>query len=628
MRWCLPIGMVVDDAIVVLENIHRHIEQGMTVREAALQGAREIAMPVISMSITLAAVYAPIGLMGGMTGQLFSEFAFTLAATVVLSGVVALTLSPMLCSKVMAAEGQSGRFSHFIDKVFSKLQQFYKRRLHSTLDFRPVTLLMAAVVLSSCFFLYTGTSKELAPQEDQSMLFMPASGPQYANINYTQHFTDQLAHILHANPNTFQYMIINGANGVNSAISLDVLKPWGDRKLSQKQIQKALQAQVSKIAGLQIPVVGLPALPSGSGPGAMPFEFVLTSTGDYPELYKYSQRLLNDAKKSGIFLFVRDSLSFDKPQMVFHIDSNKAASMGISMQEIGAALETSLGGNFVNQFDLDGQSYKVIPQLLRSARWNPQQISQINIKTSLGAMVPLSTIVSIKQTVVPNSYDHFQQLNSASLQGVLAPGHTESEALVYMQQAANKILPQHITYNYGGQLRQYVEEGDALILTFFFSIIIIFLILSAQFESFRDPIIILLAVPMSICGALIPLYIGLATINIYTQIGLITLIGLISKHGILMVEFANKLRSEKKLSIRDAIEEAAAVRLRPILMTTAAMVLGVMPLIFASGAGAMSRYDMGLVIAFGMTIGTLFTLFVLPAIYTLLASKKVHSIDE
>lgn len=621
LAMVLAIGLVVDDAIVVVENIHRHIEEGMKPFTAAIKGAREIATPIIAMTITLAAVYAPIGFMSGITGILFKEFAFTLASAVIISGVIALTLSPMMCSKILTSELSKGRFVNYLEHKFERLKNFYQKKLHNVLNYRPVILILAIVVLASCYFLFMGTSSELAPEEDQSVLFAAATGPESANIDYMEKFTGQFDKIFASFPETQDYFVVNGAQSVNSAFGGAILKPWDERKRTQQELNPILQQQVTNVAGLNTVVFPLPSLPSGDT--ELPIQFVLTTTSDYEKLYAVSQQLLDVAQKSGMFMFIDNTLKFTKPELEVNINRSKAAQLGITMQDIGNALATAMGGNYINLFSAEGQSYQVIPQLLRSFRLNPEQLNNNYVTTATGEVVPLSTVITLTPNVIPNSLTQFQQLNSATLQGLTTPGKTLGEGLAFLQQQADKILPQGVSYDYGGQSRQFVKESGALVYTFFFAIIVIFLVLAAQFESFRDPLIILISVPMSICGALIFLYLGAATMNIYTQVGLITLIGLISKHGILMVDFANKLQEHEGLSIRDAIEKAASIRLRPILMTTAAMVVGVIPLILATGAGARSRFDIGLVVATGMTIGTMFTLFVVPTMYTFLAARKL-----
>jgi multidrug efflux pump len=613
----LAIGMVVDDAIVVVENIYRHIEEGIAPFQAAINGAREIAMPIISMTITLAAVYAPIGLMGGMTGALFTEFAFTLASSVILSGVIALTLSPMMCSKLLTIDIGKSKVVHYIDTRFEKLKNFYQRRLHNVLNYRPVTVVFAVIVLVSCVFLYGTAQQELAPEEDQGVLFVGTSGPQYANLNYMETYTNRINQIFSSFPSVSDYFTINMPGNAMSGV---IMKPWEERSVSQRQLNTELQPKLKgNVAGVRAIVYPLPSLPVGGSP--LQIQFALNTIEPFEFLYPYATKLEQAAQKSGLFIIINSGLSYDKPQIHLEINRDKAAEMGINMSSIGNALAISLGGNSLNQFNMEGHSYDVIPQVGQEFRFNPDSLNQIYINTASNTLVPLSTFVTIQETVKPNSLVSFQQLNSATLSGMMMPGHTIAEGLAYLQDQAAKILPPQITYDYGGMSRQYIQEGSALVYTFLFSIIVIFLVLAAQFESFRDPFVILISVPLSICGALIPISMGFATINIYTQIGLITLIGLITKHGILMVEFANQLQREEGLSIREAIEKAASIRLRPILMTTAAMVVGVVPLLIATGAGAVSRFDIGLVIAMGMLIGTMFTLFVVPTMYTLLARK-------
>lgn len=626
LAMVLAIGLVVDDAIVVVENIHRHIEEGQSPFKAAIIGAREIATPIIAMTITLAAVYTPIGFMGGLTGALFKEFAFTLASSVIISGVIALTLSPMMCSKLLNVEELHKPFVQWIDQRFERIHARYEKLLHSSLEYRQPTYVFVIVVLLSCAYLFTHTAKELAPTEDQSAIFVVGTAPQYANIDYVEAYSKQFSKIFASIPESADYFVINGFNGVNTVMGGDILKPWGERKKSQNQVLPIIQSKISQVAGLQSAAFPLPSLPGSSG--GLPVQFVVKSPGDFKTLYQYSQSLLMRAQKSGLFMYVDNTLLYNQPQLELDIDRSKAADLGIKMADIAGALAVSLGGNYTNWFSLNLRNYQVIPQISRDFRLQPDQLKQIYVDTESGDLIPLSTILSIKHSVQPNQLSHFQQLNAATIEGIPMPGVTIGTALDYLEQQANQILPRGITYDFASQSRQYIQEGNALFYTFIFAIIIIFLVLAAQFESFRDPLVILISVPMSICGALIPLNLGAASINIYTQIGLITLVGLISKHGILMVEFANNLRETEGLSIRAAIEKAAGIRLRAVLMTTFAMVFGVVPLIIATGAGAASRFCIGLVIACGMSIGTLFTLFVVPAIYILLASKTRNTVQS
>ncbi|HAU2258956.1 TPA: MMPL family transporter [Legionella pneumophila] len=622
LAFVLAIGLVVDDAIVVVENVHRHLEEGKTPFESAIIGAREIATPVIAMTITLAAVYAPIGFMSGLTGALFKEFAFTLASAVIISGVIALTLSPMMCSKILSEEATSGKFAIFLDEFFNKLKRVYQNALRSILDTREIMLLLAGVVILMLPYLYSNTAAETAPDEDQGFFFVLATAPQYATLNYIEAFTKPFDAIYKSFPETENYFTVN----TSQPISGMVLKPWDQRKKSQFALKQPLQNKLSKIAGLNALAIVPPPLPGGGGGPAV--QFVVKTTNDFQSLMDVSNQLTEKARNSGLFIYIDNSLKFNQPQVEFSINRAKASEMGLDMRALGSTLTSALSNNYINYFNLEGRSYQVIPQLARKFRLTIEQIGQIYVKTLNGTMVPLSTVITPTEKTQPNAATHFQQLNSATIQAVMMPGKTLGQGLEFLQKAAQEVLPKGFTYDYGGQSRQFMQEGSALIFAFLFAIIVIFLVLAAQYESFRDPLIVLISVPMSICGALIPLNLGAATINIYTQVGLITLIGLISKHGILIVDFANHLQREKNLDKRAAVEEAAGIRLRPILMTTAAMVFGVIPLLIASGAGAASRFDIGLVISTGLLIGTCFTLFVVPTLYTYLAEDHRHKPNE
>ncbi|HFL7568003.1 TPA: efflux RND transporter permease subunit [Legionella pneumophila] len=622
LAFVLAIGLVVDDAIVVVENVHRHLEEGKTPFESAIIGAREIATPVIAMTITLAAVYAPIGFMSGLTGALFKEFAFTLASAVIISGVIALTLSPMMCSKILSEEATSGKFAIFLDEFFNKLKRVYQNALHSLLDTREVMLLLAGVVILMLPYLYSNTAAETAPDEDQGFFFVMATAPQYATLDYIEAYTKPFDAIYKSFPETENYFTVN----MSQPISGMVLKPWDQRKKSQFALKQPLQNKLSKIAGLNAFAIVPPPLPGGGGGPAV--QFVVKTTNDFQSLMDVSNKLTEKARNSGLFIYIDNSLKFNQPQVEFSINRAKASEMGLDMRALGSSLTSALSGNYINYFNLEGRSYQVIPQLARKFRLTIEQLGQIYVKTLNGTMVPLSTVITPTEKTQPNAATHFQQLNSATIQAVMMPGKTLGQGLEFLQKAAQEVLPKGFTYDYGGESRQFMQEGSALIFAFLFAIVVIFLVLAAQYESFRDPLIVLISVPMSICGALIPLNLGVATINIYTQVGLITLIGLISKHGILIVDFANHLQREKNLDKRAAVEESAGIRLRPILMTTAAMVFGVIPLLIASGAGAASRFDIGLVISTGLLIGTCFTLFVVPTLYTYLAEDHRHKPNE
>ncbi|MEE5123711.1 multidrug efflux RND transporter permease subunit [Pseudomonas alliivorans] len=615
LAMVLAIGLVVDDAIVVVENIHRHIEEGRTPFEAAIEGAREIAMPVVSMTITLAAVYAPIGFLEGLTGALFREFALTLAGAVVISGIVALTLSPMMCAMLLRREENPSGLAHRLDQVFERLKVRYRRILHTTLNTRPVVVVFAIIVLCLIPVLLMFTKSELAPDEDQGIIFMMATSPQTTNLNYINAYTDRFVALFKAFPEYYSSFQINGFNGVQTGVGGFLLKPWNERARTQMEILPEVQARLSDIPGLQIFGFNLPSLP-GTGEG-LPFQFVINTPNDYPALLEVAERIKKRATDSGKFAFMDIDLAFDKPEVVVDIDRAKAAQMGVSMQDLGGTLATLLAEAEINRFTLEGRSYKVIAQVERAYRDNPGWLNNYYVRNSEGQLLALSTLITVSDRARPRQLNQFQQLNSAIIQGF--PIVSMGEALETVRQIASKEAPEGFAYDYAGASRQYVQEGSALWITFALALAIIFLVLAAQFESFRDPLVILVTVPLSICGALIPLFLGLSSMNIYTQVGLVTLIGLISKHGILIVEFANQLRRHQGLSAREAVEEAAAIRLRPVLMTTAAMVFAMVPLILATGAGAVSRFDIGMVIATGMSVGTLFTLIVLPCVYTLLA---------
>ena len=621
LAMVLAIGLVVDDAIVVVENIHRHIDEGKSPFDAALQGAREIAVPVISMTITLAAVYAPIGFLSGLTGALFKEFALTLAGSVVISGIVALTLSPMMCAQLLRPTNKTSGLAHRLDQLFEGLKQRYQRALHSSMETRPVILLFALLVLLLIPVLLTFTKKELAPNEDQGMIYLFASSPQTNNLKYMNANTDAFIEVFKSIPEYKQSFLVEGTGGVQASFGGFGLLPWNERERSQMEVLPDLQAKLNEIPGIKVFAFNRPALPGGGS--GLPFQFVITAPASYETLLEVAERIKTRVAATNKFAFVDTDLDFNKPELVIDIDREKAAQMGVSMQDIGQLLATLLGESEINRFTIEGRSYKVIAQADPSFRDSPNWINNFSVRNSQGQMVSLATLVTISERARPAQLSQFQQLNSVTLKGF--PIVSMGEAIETVRAIAEEESPKGFTFDYAGASRQFVTESGALAATFALALAVIYLLLAAQFESFRDPLVILVTVPLSICGALIPLFLGFATLNIYTQVGLITLIGLISKHGILVVEFANHLRQDKGLTARQAVEEAAAIRLRPILMTTAAMVFGMLPLLMASGAGAVSRFDIGLVIATGMSIGTLFTLFVLPAIYILLAKADTQA---
>lgn len=614
LAMVLAIGIVVDDAIIVLENIHRHIEEGLTPVAAAIKGAQELAWPIVAMTTTLVAVYLPIGFMGGLTGKLFVEFAFTLAGSVLLSGIVALTLSPMMCSKLLTEHKQNNnhKFEEWLDEKFELLKSAYQKYLLHALNNKQVILVFSLIILVSCYFLFITSAKELEPKEDQGIILMSAEADPSATLNYLENYTKQLNEIAETIPEIEKVFLINGMGSTNNAFAGFVLKSFTERKRNTEAVQKELQAKVSNIAGLQVAVFIPPSLPT-AGRG-FPVEFVIGSIEPIENLQEFADQIVQQARDSRKFIFLNTDLKINKPRYTIEINRKKAATLGISMQTIGRDLSIMLSGGYANRFSLENRSYKVIPQVQQSDRFTPEQLKQYYTRTGSGKLVPLSTLVTLRETVEPKQLQRFQQLNSVTISGVPRPGVTIGEAISILEDSANKILPNNYSKDYSGQSRQYKQEGDTLILTFFFALIIIYLVLAAQFESFRDPFIMLITVPMSICGAMIFVCLGFASINIYTEVGLITLIGVISKHGILIVEFANKLQATG-ISKFKAIEEAAAIRLRPVLMTTVALVLAMLPLLIAAGPGSGARFAMGLVVAAGMTFGTLFTLFVVPVVY-------------
>ncbi|UVL68365.1 MexW/MexI family multidrug efflux RND transporter permease subunit [Pseudomonas sp. B21-031] len=616
LAMVLAIGLVVDDAVVVVENVHRHIEEGQTPVAAALAGAREIAGPVIAMTLTLAAVYAPIGLMGGLTGTLFREFALTLAGAVIVSGVVALTLSPVMSSLLLKPGQQDGAMAHFAERVFAALMAAYAQALAFTLARRWLSAGVALLVCLSLPWLYLLPQRELAPPEDQAAVLTAIKSPQQASLDYVERFASKLDQVMKSIPETTDTWIINGTDGTAASFGGINLSAWQQRERSASQIQAQLQQAVADIEGSSIFAFQVASLPGSSG--GLPVQMVLRSAQDYPVLYQTMEVLKQRARESGLFSVVDSDLDYNNPVVKVSIDRAKAASLGISMQDIGESLGVLVGEQYLNRFALFGRAYDVIPQSIQDQRLTPSALNRQYVRAEDGSLVPLSTVVRLDMQVAPNRLLQFDQQNASTLQAIPAPGVSMGKAVAFLQQLAAE-LPPGFSHDWQSESRQYVQEGFALMWAFLAALVVIYLVLAAQYESLVDPLIILVTVPLSICGALLPLALGWATLNIYTQIGLVTLIGLISKHGILMVEFANEIQVRDNLDRAAAIVRAAQIRLRPVLMTTAAMTFGVIPLLFASGAGANSRFGLGVVIVCGMLIGTLFTLFVLPAIYTWLA---------
>ncbi|WP_243369560.1 efflux RND transporter permease subunit [Microvirga solisilvae] len=622
LAMVLAIGLVVDDAIVVLENIHRHIEEGLKPVEAAIVGMKEIFIPIVSMTITLAAVYAPIGFTQGLTGSLFREFAFTLAGAVIISGIVAVTLSPMMSSKLLKSHGSQSRFAAFVDRTFTRLENWYARRLKGSLDYRAVTLVIVAVLLGTTVFLFTKTSSELAPEEDQGAYLGILNVPKYATAEYTQAFSKQFTNAAEKIPEIDDSFLIVGIDGGGAGFFGFKLKEWSERDKKGEATKQEIQNLLNQNAGVQAFAFAPPSLPGG-GDG-LPIQFVLRTIGDSSQAYEVAEQIRKEAMKSGKFIVVQNSISYETPRARIVIDRDRAAALGVQVSEIGNTLGALVGGASISKFDRDNRSYDVVSQVRQQDRLNPERLAEYYVRASDGSMVPLSALVSIKTDAAPAVIEQFNQLNSATVGALPLPGVTTSEGLATLREIAQRVMPQGFYEDYAGQSRLEIQEGSSIFLAFGLAIIVIYLVLAAQFESFRDPFIIMMSVPLSMFGAMIFLNLGLATLNIYTQVGLITLVGLITKHGILMVEFANELKEKNGVSKREAIQEAARVRLRPILMTTAAMVLGVAPLLYASGAGAAARFSMGLVIASGMSIGTIFTLFVVPMFYTYISKETVR----
>lgn len=613
----LAVGLVVDDAIVMLENIERHAHKGKRPLEAAIIAARELVGPIISMTITLAAVYAPIGIQGGLTGALFKEFAFTLAGAVIVSGFVALTLSPMMSSKLVKANDQGSRFKKKVEAFFAKLNANYRSLLQSLLKNHRFTIISAALLFALCVFpLYMFSIKELAPREDQGIVFGIVQASPNSSLDQTTLYTEKVAKIFESFP---EYKTSFQLTGPTFGFSGMVTKPWAQRTRTTQELEPEAWAKASKVAGVRVIMTTPPPLPGGSD---FPVEFVVSSTEDPTKLFNYANQLVGAAFASGKFMFADSDLKYDLPGSKITIDRNKAANLGFDLRSIGNDIATFTGGNYVNRFNIQGRSYKVIPQAKRNERLNPEQLEEIYVKNSSGKIMSLSTVAKLANSTEPRELKRFQQLNSVTIQGAVPPGVSIDQGLKVLEEAAKNILPPGYSIDYAGESRQLRKEGSSLLTTLFFAIILIYLVLAAQFESFRDPFIILMgSVPLALAGALIFPFLGATSMNIYSQVGLVTLVGLVSKNGILIVEFANGLQ-EEGFNKFDAVIEAASTRLRPILMTSVATVAGHCPLILASGAGAGARNSIGIVLVSGMLIGTLFTLFVVPAIYLFVAGRR------
>jgi multidrug efflux pump len=610
----LSVGLVVDDAIVMVENIERHLHEGKAPFQAAIEAARELVGPIIAMTITLAAVYTPVAVQGGLTGSLFREFAFTLAGAVLVSGVVALTLSPMMGSKLLRAGDTERGFAGFVNRQFEKIRNAYSRVLSGTLSYRPVVLTLWVIVTLLIVPFYMFSQKELAPAEDQGIVFGIIQAGANATIDQTKLFADEIYKTFQSFPETDSTFQIVFPSGGFAGMGL---KPWSERTKSSAELQVEASAKLSQIAGVRVIPITPPSLPGGGG--GLPVDFVIASTAEPERVSEIAGQIVQKAFTSGFFMFADTDVKFDQPQTEVVFNRDKLRSQGVDLAQAGRDLSTLLGGNYVNRFSIGGRSYKVIPQVQRSERLTPEQLSEMYITGANGNLVPLSTFATLRTTTEPRELKRFQQLNAVRITGAIPPGVSLDQALGFLEEEARKILPQGYTIDYAGESRQLRVEGGKFLATFLLSAILIYLVLAAQFESFRDPFIILAgSVPLALSGALMFSFLGFTSLNVYSQVGLITLVGLVAKNGILIVEFANHLQ-EKGLDKMRAVTEAASTRLRPILMTTAATVVGHMPLIFASGPGAGARNSIGIMLVSGMIIGTMFTLFVVPSIYVLVA---------
>ena len=621
----LAIGLVVDDAIVVLENIYRHIEEGMPRREAAFKGAQEIGFAVVAMTITLAAVYAPVAFMTGRTGKLFVEFALTLAGAVLVSGFVALTLSPMMCSLLLRHEEKHGAAYVRVEQFLEWMTAGYRRVLTAALDRRWIVMLAFVFVAATSVVLLKALKSELAPVEDRGIILGVFLGPEGATLDYTDKYARQLEGIYSDTKDVERYFVVAGNPTVSQGISFVGLSDWKVRKRSAGEVVKELFPKFMGIPGVLAFPVQPPSL--GQSPRERPVNFVVVTSATYPELLETTNAILAEVAKNPGLTNVDTDLKLNKPELSVNVNREKSSDTGVQIETIGRTLETMLGGRQVTRFKQDGEQYDVIVQLADAERTRPSDIRDIFVRAKDGGMIPLDSLISVTETLSPRELNHFGQRRAVTITANLAPGYTMGEALGFMEQTANRVLRPGYAIDYAGQSREFKTSSSSLAITFVLALAFIYLVLAAQFESFRDPFIIMLTVPLSMTGALGALWLTGGTLNVYSQIGLVTLVGLITKHGILIVEFANQLQ-EKGSDIKRAVIEASELRLRPILMTTGAMVLGAIPLALATGAGAESRQQIGWVIVGGLLLGTFFTLFVVPTVYSLLARRKNPTLAE
>ncbi len=625
LAMVMAIGLLVDDAILVVENIYRHIGEGLRPLQAALQGAREIAKPVIATTIVLCVVYAPIGLLGGLTGVLFKEFAFTLVGTIIISTIIALTLSPMMCSRVLKPTIANNAYARYVNALFERIHLGYEEFLAGSLKTRSATIVFVIGVVAMLVPMFLFIQNELAPEEDQGVIFTFSQAPDHSSIDYLNKYTAPYIDIFREYQDEYQSSFMaNGFGGPTVSFAGMLLKPWEQRSLTSMQMIPQIQQALDQQPGLQSFAFNPPSLPGASG--NTPVEFILKTQQGYDQLYGVVQQVLNKARESGKFYFIKSDFNFSKPEIRVTIDRERAESMGISMREIGQTLGAILAEGYISRFNLAGRSYKIIPQARSAERQNAEVISQYYVYSDRGEQVNLSSLVDIDYSSVPRELVQFQQQNAAKIDAV--PGVPLGEALEYLRTLSEEVAPAGYTFDYQGQSRQLIQEGSVLALTFGFAVIVVFLVLAAQYESLRDPFIILTTVPLAMFGALVPMFLWQVSMNIYSQVGLITLIGLVSKHGILIVEFANEIQKNENLDPVKAVIKASSIRLRPILMTSFSTIIGIMPLVVASGAGAASRQAIGITIVSGFAIGTLFTLFVLPVIYTFFAGDHRPQVSD
>jgi multidrug efflux pump len=619
LSMVLAIGLVVDDAIVVLENVYRHVEDGMRPTAAAIRGIKEIAFAVIAMTLTLVAVYAPMAFSTGRTGLLFVEFALTLAGAVLVSGIVALTLTPMMCAKLLRHQASHGRVYRWLENGLDALTRGYRRLLRHALSVRPVVVVVAVAVAGTSYFFFTGLRTELAPVEDRGVISVLGVAPEGATLAFTEEYVRRVEDFYRGIPEVAAYLVIAGFPDVTTARSFARLKPWEERQRTQQEIVAEINRGLARIPGIRVFATNPPSL-GGSG-RSQPVEFVLRSSESYDKLKGYVDAVIAEAGKSAALNNLDTDLILDKPQIKITLDRQRVADLGLSVEVIGRTLETLLGGRQVTRFNQNGEQYDVVVQVGAEDRDTPQDLQSIYVRGRDGDMIQLSSVVTAQETVAPKELNRFNQLRAATITAVPAPGHTLGDALAVLEDAAARVLPSTVQIDYAGQSREFKKSGSSIALVFLLALGFIYLVLAAQFESFVDPLVIMFSVPLSLTGALAALYLSGGTLSVFSQIGLVTLVGLITKHGILIVEFANQLREQGR-EMGDALVEAATLRLRPILMTTGAMVLGALPLAMASGAGAESRAQIGWVIVGGMSFGTLLTLFVVPVAYSYLSGSR------